>query len=105
PWHCLSSTSSYTRLLQAALPVYLFRPGSPLLRAAAVLVVDGAGDTRIVNRAVGSTRLRVTLAGPGGHSWADRGQPNPAHALARGAGEHTAELQSREKLVCRLLLA
>src|SRR5690606_32494717 len=75
---------------------HLFRPGSPLLRAAAVLVVDGAGDTRIVNRAVGSTRLRVTLAGPGGHSWADRGQPNPAHALARAVAK-IGELRPSEK--------
>jgi tripeptide aminopeptidase len=36
-----------------------------------------------VHRAIGSRRLRVEVAGPGGHSWADRGTPNPVGALGR----------------------
>ena len=52
------------------------------LRPAAFIAVDGAGLVRIVNRAVGSRRLRVRLAGPGGHSWNDRDRSNPVHALA-----------------------
>jgi len=52
------------------------------LRPAAFLAVDGAGLNRIVHRAVGSRRLRVRITGPGGHSWSDRGLPNPVHALA-----------------------
>ena len=37
----------------------------------------------MVNQAVGSRRYRITLTGPGGHSWGDFGVANPAHALGR----------------------
>ncbi len=50
------------------------------LDARAVLVLDGAGDDRVVHAALGSRRFRMTYAGPGGHSWAAFGAPNPAHA-------------------------
>lgn len=50
--------------------------------AAAAIALDGTGDERIVHRAVGSRRLRVTLDGPGGHSWSDYGAVNPVHAGA-----------------------
>ncbi len=46
------------------------------------IAVDGAGIQRITNRALGSRRFRISLTGPGGHSWADFGQPNPVHAIA-----------------------
>ncbi|HEX2189843.1 MAG TPA: M20/M25/M40 family metallo-hydrolase [Longimicrobiaceae bacterium] len=61
---------------------HLFREGSPLRDAAAFLSLDGSGTGRIVHRAIGSRRLRVTVRGPGGHSWADRGAPNPVQALS-----------------------
>ncbi len=61
---------------------HLFRDGSPLRGAAAFLSLDGSGTGRIVHRAIGSRRLRVTVRGPGGHSWADRGAPNPVQALS-----------------------
>ena len=51
----------------------------------AAVALDGAGDERIVHRAVGSRRFRVTFAGPGGHSWAAFGVPNAVHAAARAA--------------------
>lgn len=44
---------------------------------------DGPGVDRIINRALGSKRYRVTLRGPGGHSWSDFGIANPIHALGR----------------------
>lgn len=44
--------------------------------------VDGAGLSA-TTRAVGSHRYRVTIRGPGGHSWLDFGIPNPIHALGR----------------------
>lgn len=50
--------------------------------AAAAIVIDGAGDERIVHRALGARRFRVTFTGPGGHSWAAFGTPNPVHAAA-----------------------
>jgi len=46
------------------------------------IAVDGAGLQRITNQALGSRRFRVRLTGPGGHSWADFGRPNPVQALA-----------------------
>ena len=61
---------------------YLFREGSPWRRAAAFISLDGTGCRRIVHRALGSRRLRATVSGPGGHSWADWGMANPVHALA-----------------------
>ena len=60
---------------------HLFRPESRFAAAEAFISLDGAGLTRIVNRAIGATRIRATILGSGGHSWGDRGMPNPAHAL------------------------
>src|SRR6266550_1510118 len=53
------------------------------LRAHAVIALDGAGLERIVHRALGSRRYRVTYRGPGGHSWAAFGVANPANAVGR----------------------
>jgi len=61
---------------------HLFREDGPLRNAYAVVAVDGTGLRRIVHRAVGAVRTRVTVRGAGGHSWADYGMPNPVHALA-----------------------
>lgn len=60
---------------------HLFRESSPYRQASALLGIDGAGLNRIVHRAIGACRLRVTITGIGGHSWGDRGIPNPVHAL------------------------
>ncbi|HEX6039835.1 M20/M25/M40 family metallo-hydrolase [Longimicrobium sp.] len=60
---------------------HMFREGSPLRGAAAFIALDGSGLRRIVHRAIGSRRLRIEIAGPGGHSWSDRGVPNPVAAL------------------------
>jgi acetylornithine deacetylase/succinyl-diaminopimelate desuccinylase-like protein len=57
---------------------------------AAVVVIDGAGDERIVHRALGSRRFRVAFAGPGGHSWVAFGVPNPVHAAAACAARLAA---------------
>lgn len=62
---------------------HLFGPNG--VAAAAGIALDGAGLDRVVHRALGSRRLRVTYAGPGGHSWAAYGVPNPAHAVGRFA--------------------
>jgi tripeptide aminopeptidase len=55
---------------------------------AACIALDGAGDDRIVHRALGARRFRVTFHGSGGHSWAAFGVPNPVHA----AGAASAKL-------------
>ena len=49
---------------------------------AAAIALEGAGLGVVVDRALGSRRLRVTLRGPGGHSWADAAQPNPIFLLS-----------------------
>ncbi|MEE2964829.1 MAG: M20/M25/M40 family metallo-hydrolase [Acidobacteriota bacterium] len=60
---------------------HLLRRGGP--RVDRVIAIDGGSDRRVVNQALGSRRYRVTLTGPGGHSWGDFGLVNPAHALGR----------------------
>jgi acetylornithine deacetylase/succinyl-diaminopimelate desuccinylase-like protein len=57
---------------------------------AAMIALDGAGDQRIIHRALGTRRFRVTVDGPGGHSWAAFGAPNAIHAVASA----TARLSS-----------
>ncbi len=52
------------------------------LKVASVLALEGAGDALVVDRALGSRRLRVTITGSGGHSWADAHRPNPILALS-----------------------
>ncbi len=51
------------------------------IRPCAAIAIDGPGDESIVHQAVGSSRLRVSLHGPGGHSWVHAGAANPIHAL------------------------
>lgn len=46
------------------------------------VAVDGAGLQRVTHQALGSRRFRVRMTGPGGHSWADFGRPNPVEAIA-----------------------
>lgn len=48
-----------------------------------VIAVEGHSLGRITHKAVGSRRLRVTVSGPGGHSWGDAGRASAIHALAR----------------------
>ncbi|CAN5725512.1 M20/M25/M40 family metallo-hydrolase [soil metagenome] len=72
---------------------HLFRSGAAMCSAHAFLSLDGTGLRRIVHRAVGSRRLRLSVHGPGGHSWADWGSANPLHAIGRGiAGMREIEL-------------
>lgn len=60
---------------------HLFGPAGAGTGASAFISLDGAGLERIVVRGLGSRRYRVTVRGPGGHSWVDWGTPNPIHAL------------------------
>src|SRR2546428_11110052 len=53
------------------------------IRPHAFIALDGAGLERIVHRALGARRYRVTYHGPGGHSWAAFGVANPANAVGR----------------------
>jgi tripeptide aminopeptidase len=46
------------------------------------VTIDGAGMS-VAHTFVGSRRYRVTIKGPGGHSYADFGTPSPVGALGR----------------------
>jgi tripeptide aminopeptidase len=45
------------------------------------IAVEGHGLDDVVTDHVGSTRARMTVVGPGGHSWSDRDTPSAIHAL------------------------
>jgi len=62
---------------------HLFTKGRWAKHIDSFLSFDGPGLDRITNRALGSRRYRVEVAGPGGHSWGDFGLPNPVHAIGR----------------------
>jgi acetylornithine deacetylase/succinyl-diaminopimelate desuccinylase-like protein len=51
------------------------------LAPAMAIAVEGHGLDEVVTEHVGSVRARVTVLGPGGHSWSDRGTPSAIHAL------------------------
>ncbi len=53
----------------------------------ACIVLEGTGLGRVVHRALGSKRLRVSVAAPGGHSWSDFGTPSAIHVLVQMAAE------------------
>ena len=63
---------------------HLFSPSAHApVRPTAFIALDGAGIERIVHRALGARRYRITYNGPGGHSWAAFGVANPANAVGR----------------------
>ncbi|MES2392634.1 MAG: M20/M25/M40 family metallo-hydrolase [Acidobacteriota bacterium] len=63
---------------------HLFSSDSPWFqRIRSSIALEGSGTGTVVDRALGSRRLRLTVHGPGGHSWADAGRPNPILALAQ----------------------
>lgn len=47
------------------------------------IAVEGHSLGRVTTGAVGSRRLKVTVTGPGGHSWGAAGLPSAIHHLAR----------------------
>jgi acetylornithine deacetylase/succinyl-diaminopimelate desuccinylase-like protein len=63
---------------------HLLEQGPYRGRIAAALALEGSGTASAVDRALGSRRFRVTISGPGGHSWTDAAAPNPITLLARG---------------------
>jgi tripeptide aminopeptidase len=62
---------------------HMFTQGEFKSGVDAFISLDGPGLERITQRALGSRRYRVTVTGPGGHSWGDFGIVNPVHALGR----------------------
>lgn len=64
---------------------HLFSEATPYSeRIAAAIALEGSGASAVVTRALASRRFRVTVTGPGGHSWTDAGTPNPILILTRG---------------------
>jgi acetylornithine deacetylase/succinyl-diaminopimelate desuccinylase-like protein len=70
---------------------HLFERGPYRNRIAAAIALEGSGTSAVVTRALGSLRFRVTISGPGGHSWSDAGTPNPILLLSR-ALTHISDL-------------
>ena len=72
--------------------------------ARAMIALDGAGVDRVVHRALGARRFRTTFRGPGGHSWAAYGVPNPAHAVGRfAAGVADLERPPEPRSACSVV--
>src|SRR3712207_7253834 len=93
-----ATTEIYTLSLHDALPISV--PDRPALRARRTGAL--AGDAHVAGETVGSGAVRVR--GPVlGHLGAGR-LARPGLALRSRSEEHTSELQSRQYLVCRLLL-
>ncbi|HZQ44524.1 MAG TPA: M20/M25/M40 family metallo-hydrolase [Acidobacteriaceae bacterium] len=61
---------------------HLFSRSPYAHRIQTAIALEGCGTGTLVDRALGSRRLRVEITGPGGHSWADAGRPSPINALA-----------------------
>ncbi len=55
---------------------------TPPHNIAAAIALEGSGSATVVDRALGSRRFRITVSGPGGHSWADAARPNPIFTLS-----------------------
>jgi tripeptide aminopeptidase len=71
---------------------HLFERGPYRIRIAAAIALEGSGSSAVVTRALGSLRFRITITGPGGHSWTDAGTVNPILLLSQ-ALTHVAALK------------
>jgi acetylornithine deacetylase/succinyl-diaminopimelate desuccinylase-like protein len=62
---------------------YLLKESPARERIREFISIDGSDPTRIVNGGTGVKRYRVTLTGPGGHSYGNFGRVSTIHAAAR----------------------
>ena len=62
---------------------HIFHQGAYRGRIVAAIALEGSGSTSVVTKALASRRFRVTIHGPGGHSWTDAGRPNPIFVMGR----------------------
>ena len=69
---------------------HLFERGPYRTRIAAAIALEGSGSSAVVTRALGSLRFRITITGPGGHSWTDAGTLNPILLLSQALTEIAA---------------
>lgn len=56
----------------------------------ALIAIEGHGVDSLAIGGIASLRYRVTVTGPGGHSWTDRGRPSAVHHLI-GIGNRVLE--------------
>lgn len=68
----------------------LFADAALRRRVRAVIALDGSNAERLTTKGLGSKRFHIIIRGPGGHSWADFGLPNPIQALARAVNRLTS---------------
>ncbi|MBL8177614.1 MAG: M20/M25/M40 family metallo-hydrolase [Bryobacterales bacterium] len=61
---------------------YLFGQSPHKAKLDSFISIDGTSPARIVNGGTGVKRYRVTLRGPGGHSYGNFGRPSAVHAAA-----------------------
>ena len=66
---------------------YLFGDQHIAPRVRFAVALDGAGTDTIVTQGLGSKRFRITVTGPGGHSWTNAGTPNPILVLINALAE------------------
>jgi tripeptide aminopeptidase len=69
---------------------HLLSEGRLVGNVSAFISFDGSGVNYVTHQALGSRRFRVTLEGPGGHSWGDFGVVNPVYALGRAIAKIAA---------------
>jgi tripeptide aminopeptidase len=62
---------------------HIFLRGAYRDRIAAAIALEGSGSAAVVTKALASRRFRITVSGPGGHSWTDSDRPNPILILSR----------------------
>lgn len=58
-------------------------------RLRCVVVLDGPDIHHVTAEALSCRRYEITVSGPGGHSWSDRGTANAIHALSRAITWYT----------------
>src|SRR5690606_41229609 len=98
--HCAATPEIYTLALHDALPISA--------RGAS----RGSGCWSSTPRSCGPTCTSPPVPGPARRTWNRRSRssstspptPRPPTSTSPRSEEHTSELQSRENLVCRLLL-
>jgi len=83
---------------------HLFGADGAALGARGFISLDGAGLDRVVTRGLGSRRFRITIRGPGGHSWVDWGTANPIHAITH-LGQRLTDLSLSSDPVSTLTIA
>lgn len=62
---------------------YLFNESPYRDRLRGFISIDGSDPSRIVNGGTAVKRYKVSLSGPGGHSYGNFGRPNTIHAASR----------------------